>query len=489
VTRTRAGLAYARVPATDLPVIEMARDFEGLSAEVRANHRDLSPAAEQFLDFLMQDPERLRQLNGLAAGLPDWTRTYPDTQLTWPTFVGGEKLRQIKRATVGVTELIRSVTAVVFDGDCKAIADFYGYANESVVEQLLLPPNGLEGAVARCDFIDGVEGFKCCEVNMASNVGGWECQFWEQKYFGNPVISEFLDGHGLKAAHHNPLRSLCAHIVEDTLASGVRDGGELNVAVVLGRNRALDEGLARLARETYATHLREADEGLTGELILCSDPAELSMRNTRVYRGDRRIHAFVEYYFRAIPDLVLWCQKAGTVCVYNGLLVKLLVDKRNLALLSEFEDSEYYDADERALIRDHIPWSRIVAAGQTRYRGETVTLPRFLTTSREALVLKPALQTGGVDVYVGRFTPAALWEQTVERALGEGGWIVQEYIEPRVRLYTDGVDKVLPHVGVWGMFSLGRRYGGGYHRLLPHGTRGGVINSCGGAVEGPFLEV
>lgn len=469
--------------------MELTRDFEGLSAEVRANHRDLSPAAELFLDFLLESPERLRQLNGLAAGLPDWTRTYPDTQLTWPTFVGEEKLRQIRRATVGVCELIRSITAVVFDGDCEEIADFYGYGDASVVEQLLLPPNGVEGAVARCDFIDGVEGFKCCEVNMAANVGGWECQFWEQKYFGHPVVSQFLAEHGLRAVHHNPLRSLCAHIIEDTGASGVRTGDELNVAVVLGRNHPLDATCARLARETYAALLRETGEGLTGELVICSDPAELSMRNTRVYRGDRRIHAVVEYYFRAIPELVLWCQKAGTVCVYNGLLVKLLVDKRNLALLSEFEDSEYFDEEERALIRDHIPWSRIVAEGKTRYRGEAVGLPRLLATNREALVLKPALQSGGVDVYVGKFTPPGQWEQAVARAVGEGGWIVQEYVEPRVRLYTDGVDRVLPHVGVWGMFSLGRRYGGGYLRLLPYGTRGGVINSCGGAVEGPIFEV
>ena len=458
------------------------------SDDIRANHRNLSPAAERFLDFLRESPERIGQLNGLAAGLPGWTRTYPDTQLTWPTFVGEEKMRQIKRATVGVSELIKSIPAVVFDGDCKAISDFYGYGEPALVEQLLTRPNGMEGAVARCDFMDGVEGFKCCEVNMASNVGGWECQFWEERYFNHPVISQFIDEHCPKVTHHNPLRTLCSHIVEDTTSNEICTEGVLNVAVMTGRDHPMGPVGTCLARQTYETFLRETGNGLTGELIFCSDAADLSVKKMSVYAGGKRIHAVVEYSFRIIPEPVLWCQKAGTVCVYNGLLVKMLVDKRNLALLSEFEDSEYFETEERALIRDHIPWSRIVADVQTTYRGEAVSLPRFLVSNRAALVLKPGLQSGGKDVYIGKFTDAGRWERLVRRA-GREGWIAQDYIEPRLRLYTNGVDLALTQVAVWGMFSFGERYGGGYLRMLPHGARSGVVNSCGGAIEGPIFEV
>jgi hypothetical protein len=459
-----------------------------ITDDIRANHRNLSPAAERFLDFLQESPERTAQLNGLAEGLPGWTRTYPDTQLTWPTFVGEEKMRQIKRATVGVSELIKSIPAIVFDGDCKAISDFYGYGEPSLVEQLLTPPNGLDGAVARCDFMDGLEGFKCCEVNMASNVGGWECLFWEEKYFKHPVISQFIEEHRLKVTHHNPLRSMCAHIVEDTTSNEICTDGVLNIAVMTGRDLPVGPSGMRLARQHFETFLRETGDGLTGELFFCADPAELSVKNMHVYAGGKRVHAVVEYVYRIIPDTVLWCQKAGTVCVYNGLLVKMLVDKRNLALLSEYEDSEYFEADERALIRDHIPWSRIVADVQTTYRGETVSLPRFLNANRAALILKPALQSGGKDVYVGKFTDAGRWERLAQRA-GREGWIAQDYIEPRLRLYTDSVDAAVPMTVVWGMFSFGERYGGGYLRMLPHGARSGVVNSCGGAIEGPIFEV
>lgn len=457
--------------------------------EARACHRTLSTAAAQFLEYVLESPERVESLNHLADGLPPWTRTYPTTQLTWPAFVGAEKLRQIARAVEGVCALVKSLPERFFRGDPARMSDFYVYGDASLVELLLEEPNGIEGAVARCDFIDGPAGFKCCEVNMAPNVGGWESRFWERKYLTHPTISAFVGERGIRPSHHDPLRTLCRHVVEDTAAGGVRSDGVLNVAVMCTPLTTPGEETARMAQGVYADVLRAADAGAHGEVAFCSRADELSVKNGSLYCGGLRIHAVLNYAGVVLPKQVYWCHKAGTISLYNGPLTKMMSDKRNLALLSASEDSDAFDEGERRIIRDHVPWSRLVAEGRTTYRDEAVSFPDFLIASRECLVLKPGVGYGGKDIYVGSFTPEDEWQGRVQEAIGHGGWLVQEQVESHPFLFDDGEGDVRPQNVVWGMFCCGSRYGGGYLRMLPQGVRRGVVNSGGGAVESPIFEV
>lgn len=460
-----------------------------LSDESRASHEGLSPAAAQFLEYLLKNPERARQLEHLAADLPPWTRTYPSTELTWPTFVGVDKMRQIKRAVVGICQLVKTLPDRIFEGDPQRISDFYGFDDASLVELLLEPPNGIEGAVARCDFIDGSEGFGCCEVNMTPNVGGWESRFWEQKYLTHPAIRQFIEERGINPAHHDPLRTFCAHIIEDTVDTRVWTDGMFNVAVMMPECVVPSAAGIRQAQETYSTFLREADGGWTGHLVFCSRDEDLPMKGGYLYHGDKRIHAVVNYLQKTLPQKLYLCQKAGTITLYNGALTLMMADKRNLALLSQFEDSDIFNAEERTLIHDHVPWSRIVAEGETTHRGKKVDLPELLITQRDDFVLKLGLAWGGTDVHVGRFISDEEWKRLVADAITDGRWMTQEYIQCRPYLYANGDGEVTPYNVVWGMFCCGSRYGGGYLRMLPQGIRGGVVNSSRGAIESPIFEV
>ena len=40
---------------------------------------------------------------------------------TWPTFIGGDKLREIHHATVEMTRLVKGVFARIFDNDPRMI--------------------------------------------------------------------------------------------------------------------------------------------------------------------------------------------------------------------------------------------------------------------------------------------------------------------------------------------------------------------------------
>jgi hypothetical protein len=249
------------------------------------------------------------------------------------------------------------------------------------------------------------------------------------------------------------------------------------------------EAGVRKAQEIYADLLRATGAGVRGRVVFCGGAGELSVKSCCLYHGDLRIHAVLNYIADVLPQQIYWCQKAGTLSLYNGPLTMMMSDKRNLALLSALGDSEAFDEEERRIIHDHVPWSRVVVEGKTTYRGETVSFPDFLFAAREDLVLKLGIGHAGKDIFVGRFTPADEWNRQAREAVGHGGWMVQEHVEGYPYLYADGEGNVRPQNVVWGLFCFGSRYGGGYLRMLPRGVRRGVVNSGGGAVEGPIFEV
>lgn len=460
-----------------------------VSSDVRDAHRGLSPAAGHFLAHLLEHPDQAGQLEGLEQGLPRWM-IYDINIITWPTFVDVRRVAEMDCATTGVCGLIKAIPAVVFGGDLDEIARFYGYEDPGLLEILFAVPNHMDSTVARCDFIDTPDGLKCCEVNMAANLGGWEHRFWNERYLCHPVITEYCAREGIAPRTRDVLLTFCEQMIDDALKSGVIDaGGELNVMMSLDSEPG--EEVRRRINDLYAELLRSTGRGITGELWLSGAPAkELSPRGTRVYRGERRVHVYYGYTGDPGPPVVMRAQFAGALRLYNGGLTHLWVDKRNLALLSESEALPGWKDEDRALIRNHIPWTRLVSARTTTWRGGTVTFPGFLLEHRDDLVLKPGMGFGGADVHVGRYMAPDAWEARVRLAVEQGGWIVQERMESKPYLYptSPGAEPV-PQTVVWGLFCAGSRYAGGWLRMLPQGEGEGIVNSCRGAAEGGILEI
>jgi hypothetical protein len=458
-----------------------------IPAETRAAHRGLSPASERLLEHLVKSPDDARQLEGLDEVLPKWWFTYDYTPLTWPVLVDAAKQDELRRATEGVCALIKAIPAVVFDGDLQAIADFYGYEDAGYLEMLFELPNTLDTTLARCDFIDTADGLKCCEVNLAANIGGWQHRFWEATYMDHPVLNAFAAREGIALRWRDTLRAFVEHVVQDAVDSDVVDAGELNVVVTTGPFTPWAE---QYARETYTQMLRETGSGLAGELRLSEDvEADLEFRGGVGYIGGKRVHVVIEYGSTVEAD-VLRAQVTGSMRVYNGGLTAYLVNKRNLALLSENEDLEYWTDEDRDLIRAHIPWTRLVSPRTTAFHGETVEFPAFLLERRADVVLKRGAGVGGADVHVGRFMEPAAWAARVGEVMEEGGWIAQEYVESKPYFFPPaaGAAPVAQSV-IWGLFLAGWRYAGAWLRMMPAGEGDGIVNSVRGAAEGAVLEI
>ncbi|WP_420130335.1 hypothetical protein [Longimicrobium sp.] len=464
----------------------MSASAPQIPPDVQAAHRHLSPAAEHFLEHLLDHPDRAAQLVGIEQGLPGWMTPY---DITWPTLVDARRVAEMERATVGVCKLIKSIPAVVFGGDLGAMGAFYGY-DPLMLAAMFSVRDYANSTVARCDFIDTPGGLMCCEVNMAANLGGWHQRFWRERYLRHPVLMDFSAREGISPDVRDVLATFCQHMIDDALDSGViEEGGELNVAVTL--NRPPTEGARRHAAEVYAELLRRDGRGVTGDLWLCGAPAEeLTFQGLDVYMGERRVHVIYEYAFAPPSMQVLRSQLVGRIRVYNGAATRMWVDKRNLALLSEHEELEAWTEEDRQLIRDHIPWTRLVSPRTTTWRGAEVQFPGFLVDHRDSLVLKRGMGIGGAAVHVGRYLTPEDWEARVGEAMEKGGWIVQERVESRPYVYPPRPGDVpVPNTVIWGLFCTGRRYAGGCLRMLPQDAGEGIVNGARGAYEGAILEI
>jgi hypothetical protein len=286
------------------------------------------------------------------------------------------------------------------------------------------------------------------------------------------------------------LTTFCEHMIDDALDCGVIEaGGELNV--VMAVKEPLTEDGRRQAAEVYAELLRRTGRGVTGQLWLSDAPAEEpTFRGLDVYMGERRVHVFYKYDLKPFPEQVLRAQLAGGIRFYNGGLARMWHDKRNLALLSENEGLEAWKEEDRALIRDHIPWTRLVSPRATTWRGTEVQFPGFLLDHRDDMVLKRGLGLAGEAVHVGRYLAPDAWEARVREAMEEGGWIAQEWMESKPYVYPPRPGAApVSHTVIWGLFCTGSRYGGGCLRMLPQGAGEGIVNGSRGACEGAILEI
>jgi len=111
--------------------------------------------------------------------------------------------------------------------------------------------------------------------------------------------------------------------------------------------------------------------------------------------------------------------------------------KAFFAVLTDEQNGALFSLGERELIRNHIPWTRVVADVQTAHYGEHVELLAFIRKERENLVLKPSDEYGGSGVTLGWETSEAAWDEAIGRALTakNGTWIVQERIPIRREVF------------------------------------------------------
>src|SRR5437667_3647583 len=125
-------------------------------------------------------------------------------------------------------------------------------------------------------------------------------------------------------------------------------------------------------------------------------PEDLEFSNGRLRAGDFEIdivykRLLVNEYLPIMTQqpALLDAYRAHAICMVNSFRSKLIHKKALFAVLTDSRHASLFSADERAMIANHVPWTRRVRGGHSAYLGEEIDLLQFIGERRERLVLKP----------------------------------------------------------------------------------------------------
>lgn len=189
--------------------------------------------------------------------------------------------------------------------------------------------------------------------------------------------------------------------------------------------------------------LRDAFTALGVPTLVC-DPRELTLDNGALTCGGSRID--VVYRRVLISDIVarpddctalVDAYEQRAVCVANTFRCKLAHKKAFFAVLTDERNESLFSETERAIIRSHVPWTRVLADTDTVMGGRRQSLMRLAEDHRDSLVLKPNDEYGGSGVQLGwEMTPAS-WSAALDAALNTppGTWVIQERIPVRREIF------------------------------------------------------
>src|SRR5215467_5139494 len=143
--------------------------------------------------------------------------------------------------------------------------------------------------------------------------------------------------------------------------------------------------------ELFRDYFRK--EGCEAEIV---SPDQLEFKNDVLRRGTfeinlvyRRVSVqeFLQRFDLSHP--LVQAYRARAVCMANSFRSELAHKKAMFALLTDETLTQKFPAAERKAIRDHVPWTRLVAATKSTYHEKTIDLQEYVLKHRERLALKP----------------------------------------------------------------------------------------------------
>ena len=165
-------------------------------------------------------------------------------------------------------------------------------------------------------------------------------------------------------------------------------------------------------------------------------PEQLEYRNRVLRKGSFEIDVVYrrvgvqEFLIRFdLSHPLVQAYRDRSVCVVNSFRSELAHKKAMFGLLTDEALTAKFPAAERKAIRDHVPWTRLVAAARTTYEDKPVDLPEFIAANREKLALKPNDDYSDLHTYFGWEMDAAAWDRGIKQAL-RAPYVVQERVQP-----------------------------------------------------------
>src|SRR5262249_42072092 len=262
------------------------------------------------------------------------------------------------------------------------------------------------------------------QYNADSPTGSGYADALSDLFYDAPPMKEFRKKYSLSKIGSRK------HLLQALLKSYKQFGGakKPNIAIVEFRPQ-FSSGQSEY--ELFRDYFRE--EGCQVEIV---SPEQLEYRNRVLRKGNFEINLvyrrlgvqeFLIRFDLAHPLVQAYRDRA--VCVVNSFRSELAHKKAMFGLLTDEALTAKFPVAERKAIREHVPWTRLVAASKTTYQDKTVDLLDFITQKRDRLALKPNDDYSDLHTYFGWEMDAAGWERALKQAT-RSPYVVQERVEP-----------------------------------------------------------
>jgi len=163
-------------------------------------------------------------------------------------------------------------------------------------------------------------------------------------------------------------------------------------------------------------------------------PEQLEYRNGQLRHGDFAIDIVYlrlklqEFLVRFdLNHPLVRAYKDRAICMVNSFRAELGSKKVIFDLLTDETVTKGFPAAERKAIKDFVPWTRLVQAAKTTYKGKTVDLPEFVMKNRAKLVIRPNDDGAGVPPVTGSQVDDGAWERALRQAMRTPS-VVQEAV-------------------------------------------------------------
>ncbi len=347
-----------------------------------------------------------------------------------PFFLSPQDEARVRHATETLARLGERLASAALE-DQSLFVQFHLRPEE---ERLVRLPagNGPASTASRVDAFLLPESLKFTEYNGESPAGSGYTETLSEIFRGLPVMKEFAEQYDI---HSYPLSARLL----DALIGTYRDWGGTSQ-----QPQMLIVDWKEVPTWSEFEILKERFEALRVPVVL-ADPRELEWDGKTLSAKGKKID--LVYRRVLINDIVarpkecaalVKAYEAQAVCVANNFRCKIPHVKAFFAVLTEQKNAKLFSTEELDVIKQHVPWTRVVEDVKTDYQGQPIALLDYIRNNQKDLVLKPSDEYGGTGVTLGWEVTARDWDDAIQSALPggtsameHGCWIVQEKIAMR----------------------------------------------------------
>lgn len=341
-----------------------------------------------------------------------------------PTFLTEEMYNEVQDTVYLIRQATLKIASTFFQ-DRKVLVEELGM-EEWELELAAIPTPVIRlSATTRMDSFMTTESFKFVEINGESPAGIAYVRELAQIYRELAVFQQFEKTYPVRFV--SPLEHTMAGLIQVYHEQFDGQVEKPTIAIVdhldVPTIHEFNLIKAYLERHGYPCEI--------------SNPKDLECRDGWIYANGRKIDLLYRRLlmneFYAIKDdcqAYLEGYKAQKTCYLNTFRAKLVHKKAIFNFLTDEKYTRVLTEAQRITCARHIPWTRMLRAQKTTFRGLNIDLLEFVRANRKYFIIKPNDEYGGTGVTLGFAATPSEWEQAIDTAVkGKGQFVVQECVD------------------------------------------------------------